>query len=164
MTGISAIASTAQLWKMFGNTGASAGASAFPPDPNAANSAGSTSTTAPSLPSGMQISMETLLALQSHEAQDQQATTQDVSLTPPTPEQQFLQEANKSPMERLREQILKSLGVSEDQLAQMPAEQRRAMEDKIAQIIREKIRQGTGVDQADAGSSSDAGTAISAVA
>lgn len=63
----------------------------------------------------------------------------------------FLEEAQKHPMERLREQIMKELGMSEADLAALPPEERRAMEDRIRQLIEEKLRQGMGVENADAG-------------
>jgi hypothetical protein len=44
-------------------------------------------------------------------------------------------------MERMREQILQELGLTEDSLAQMSPEDRRIAEDKIRQMIEEKIRQ-----------------------
>lgn len=91
------------------------------------------------------LSFETVFALQSR---DEPAPT----LTPPSATDIFLEEARKHPMERLREQIMKELGVSEADLAAMPPEERRAMEDRIRQLIEEKLRQGMGVDNAEAGS------------
>lgn len=88
--------------------------------------------------------METLLALQSDEPKPAPASA---SSSAPTAEDLFLQEAHKSPMQRLREQILDSMGLTEDQLAQMPADQRRAVEDRIADIIKEKIREANGGTQ-----------------
>ncbi len=41
----------------------------------------------------------------------------------------------------MREQIMKELGVSEEDLAQMPADERRAMEDRIRELVEEKLRQ-----------------------
>ncbi len=85
--------------------------------------------------------METLLALQSDELKPTQVS---VSGNAPSAEDLFLQEAHKSPMQRLREQILDSMGLTEDQLAQLPADQRRSVEDRIADIIKEKIREANG--------------------
>jgi hypothetical protein len=64
----------------------------------------------------------------------------------------FLKEARKGPMERMREQIMQQLGVTEADLAAMPPEEKRAMEDRIRQLIEEKLRQGMGVDNAEADS------------
>lgn len=63
----------------------------------------------------------------------------------------FLEEAQKHPMERLREQIMKELGISEADLAAMAPEERRAMENRIRQLIEEKFRQGMGVENAESG-------------
>ncbi len=88
------------------------------------------------------ISFESFLSLQSlDEAEEPQ-------LTAPSATEIFLEEAQKSPMERLREQILAELGLSEESLAQLPPDERRATEDKIRDMMEEKFRQGMGVDQA----------------
>jgi pyrroline-5-carboxylate reductase len=56
--------------------------------------------------------------------------------------QKFLKEAQKTPMERMREQVLGALGLTEEALAQMSRDERRSAEDKIREMIEEKIRQG----------------------
>jgi len=76
----------------------------------------------------------------------------ETEISAPSATDIFLEEARKDPMERLREQIMKELGISEADLAAMPPEERRAMEDRIRQLIEEKFRQGMGVDNAEAGS------------
>lgn len=100
--------------------------------PRSANSAGSQSI----LPSSSigSLSFETVLSLQ--------ALDEPKPIEAPSATDIFLEEAQKHPMERLREQIMKELGVSEESLAQMPPEEKRAMEDKIRQMIEEKLRQG----------------------
>ena len=50
----------------------------------------------------------------------------------------------------MRDDILKSLGLTEDDLAHMSPEERAAVEDKIKQIVEEKFRQGAHVDAAGA--------------
>ena len=102
----------------------------------AANSAGPLSI----LPSrsAVQLSFENILALQS--LSDPTST----KLTEMSATQKFLAEAQKSPMERMREQVLGDLGLTEESLAQMPPEDRRAAEDKIRELIEEKIRQAMG--------------------
>lgn len=109
-------------------------AQAFAPNTNvAANSAGPPSI----LPSGseVQLSFDNIIALQSLIDEEPEQLT-EMSAT-----QKFLQEAQKSPVERLRDQILQELGLSEEELAQLPPEEKRAAEDKIRQMIEDKIRQ-----------------------
>ena len=91
--------------------------------------------------SATQLSFETLLSLQSL---DQPALEEVLA---PTPTQIFLQEAQKSPMERMREQILEQLGLTEDAIDQMPPEERRAVEDQIREMIEQKLREGMGADR-----------------
>ena len=51
----------------------------------------------------------------------------------------FLEYMSKSSTELWRERILSSLGLTEDSLAALPPEKRRAVEEKIEQIIRDEI-------------------------
>lgn len=120
------------------NPGVSAGVFAPTNTNAAANSAGALSI----LPSNSahQLSFENILALQSL-ADEEPAQLTEMSAT-----EKFLQEAQKTPMERMREQILKELGLSEESLAQLPPEERRAAEDRIRELIEEKIRQAMGAD------------------
>jgi hypothetical protein len=62
----------------------------------------------------------------------------------PSAEQLFLEEARKSPIQRMREQLLEELGLNEASLAQLPPEERRAIEDQIRKAIEEKFRQAMG--------------------
>lgn len=101
------------------------------------------------LPGVPAISLDTLLALQGDHTKAPSLGA-SISAHEETPEQKFLDEAQKTPMQRMRDDILRSLGLSEDALAQMPADQRRAAEDKIRQLIEEKLKQGMGVDHAEA--------------
>jgi|CXWL01.1.fsa_nt_gi hypothetical protein len=120
---------------------------------NAANSAGALSI----LPAAQAqpLSFETVLALQ---RLDEETTT----ISAPSATDLFLEEARKSPIERMREQILEELGLSEDGIAQMSPEERRATEDKIRQMIEEKFRQAMGGDEKPAQSNAEA--MLSAVA
>lgn len=95
------------------------------------------------------LSFESILALQKIE--DPELTT----IEPPTAEELFLEEARKHPMERLREQILEQLGITEEELAQLPPEEKRGMEDQIRKLIEEKIRQANGAEDAPPGSNSE---------
>lgn len=81
------------------------------------------------------------MMLQGADKDDEAASSTQASLTQPSIEDQFLAEAHKTPMQRVREQILKALGITEDQLAQMPADQRQAMETRIRDLIQEKMRE-----------------------
>lgn len=86
-------------------------------------------------------SFDTVLSLQSL---DEPAPE---TISAPSAEALFLQEARKSPMERMREQVMQALGVSEEDLAAMPPEERRAMEDKIRELIEQKLREAMSADQ-----------------
>ena len=69
---------------------------------------------------------------------------------------EFTELANQTPAERIRDQILQRLGLTEDDLKAMPPEQREAVEKQIADELK---RQLTGEDGKDEPS---AGTVISA--
>lgn len=115
------------------NADSAAGAFAPTTTNSAANSAGSLSI----LPTraAAPLSFENILALQSL-GEPEEPKLEEMSAT-----EKFLEEARKTPMERMREQILEQLGLSEDALAQMSPEDRRVAEDKIRELIEEKIRQ-----------------------
>jgi len=104
-----------------------------------ANSAGSPATILPIAPVAP-LSFDTIINLQSLD-EPEPDTLEEI-----TPTQKFLEEAQKSPIERMREQILAELGLSEDALAQMSADERRVAEDKIRQMIEEKLRQAMGAE------------------
>ncbi len=99
---------------------------------------------APILPSaGASISMDSVLFLHSE-------TEPAAAVKPPTASELFLKEIQKDPIERMREQIMEELGLSDEALAQMSPEERRAAEDKISAMIEEKLRQGFGAERGDA--------------
>lgn len=54
---------------------------------------------------------------------------------------EFHEYMEMTPAERLREQILKEMGLTEEQLEQMPPEERAAIEDKIAALMRERMEE-----------------------
>jgi hypothetical protein len=117
----------------------------FAPNANvAANFAGPLSILPSS--SAVQLSFENVIALQSL------IDEEPAQLTEMTATQKFLAEAQKTPMERMREQIMKDLGLTEESLAQMSPEDRRIAEDKIREMIEEKIRQAMNADDAPADS------------
>ncbi|MEZ5956865.1 MAG: hypothetical protein R3C27_06610 [Hyphomonadaceae bacterium] len=115
----------------------------FAPDTNAAaNTAGPLSI----LPSrsALQLSFDNIIALQSL-ADETPAQSTEMSAA-----QEFLAEARKTPMERMREQVLQELGLTEESLAQLPPDERRIAEDRIRALIEEKVRQAMNADGAPA--------------
>ena len=62
----------------------------------------------------------------------------------PTTEEKFLDYARMSVAERMREQLLKSKGLSEDDLNSMDPEKRAALEKEISEELRDKILKQTG--------------------
>ncbi|HVK78983.1 MAG TPA: hypothetical protein VM915_00090 [Verrucomicrobiae bacterium] len=101
----------------------------------------------PAANTSLGLSLETILQLQGQADEEAQAKAleESSSLKQPTAEELFLEEARKSPIERMREQILEALGISEESLAALPPDEKRAMEDKIAKMMEEKLRQSSGV-------------------
>jgi|GEM_PF-6471102 len=55
---------------------------------------------------------------------------------------EFLEIAKKSPAERIRDQILKAKGLTEEDVEAMSPEKREALEKEIADIIKDKIEEG----------------------
>jgi hypothetical protein len=51
----------------------------------------------------------------------------------------FNAEAEKTPAERMREQLLARLGLKESDLANMSGEERKAVEAKLAEMIKEEV-------------------------
>ncbi|UPT63963.1 MAG: hypothetical protein M0D54_05310 [Hyphomonadaceae bacterium JAD_PAG50586_4] len=131
---------------------------AFQPPVGALSEAASPAASGTILPAAntsLGLSFETILSLQSlDEVEPTQLVAQSAT-------QKFLEEARKSPIERMREQIMEELGLTEDSLSQLAPDEKRAMEDKIAQMIEEKLRQGMGGEQ---GADTDAGSMIELVA
>jgi hypothetical protein len=95
------------------------------------------------------LSFESILQLQSLDEPEQ------ATIEPPSATEIFLEEARKDPIERMREQIMEELGISEADLAAMSPEERRATEDKIREMIEEKLRQANGGDDAPAQSNGE---------
>lgn len=97
----------------------------------------------------MPLSFESILQLQSLDEPE------PATIAAPTPTELFLEEARKDPIERMREQIMEELGISEADLAALPPDERRAMEDKIREMIEEKLRQANGADDGPAQSNGE---------
>ena len=66
-------------------------------------------------------------------------TQTSASYTGKTAAQELEEYLKKSPAEHMRDAILKEMGLTEDDLAAMPPEQRKAVEDTIATKIKEKL-------------------------
>lgn len=52
----------------------------------------------------------------------------------------FLEYVEKTPIERIREQILEKLGITEEQLASLPPEERAKIEEDIAKEIEKRVK------------------------
>ncbi|WP_076858780.1 hypothetical protein [Bradyrhizobium mercantei] len=61
-----------------------------------------------------------------------------------TVEQTFLKYAQMSPMDRMRANILKSMGLSEEDLKNMTPGQRAAVEQKIKELIEQSFQKNAG--------------------
>jgi hypothetical protein len=58
--------------------------------------------------------------------------------------QEFMDYAKMDPMARMRANILKSMGLTEDDLKKMTPEQQKAVEQKIEQIIQQQLQKNAG--------------------
>ncbi len=52
---------------------------------------------------------------------------------------EFMDLAKMTPLERLRKELLEKMGLSEESLAQMPVEERAAIEEEIRRAIKERL-------------------------
>lgn len=92
-------------------------------------------------PSGLLSSgtQSTLLAAQeSSTSQPKQQSADPNAYQPTDTEKAFLEYMEKTPAERIREAILKEMGITEEDLAQMTPEQRQGIEEEIAQRMQDK--------------------------
>lgn len=62
-------------------------------------------------------------------------------------EQQFLEIARKSPLERMRDKIMEDMKLSDDSLAQMDTETRTAVEDEVKRRMMETLGASTDTGQ-----------------
>jgi basic membrane lipoprotein Med (substrate-binding protein (PBP1-ABC) superfamily) len=58
-------------------------------------------------------------------------------------EKQFLDLANMNPMDRMRAGILKSMGLTEDDVKNMSPQQQQAVEQKIREMIEQEFQKNT---------------------
>lgn len=77
--------------------------------------------------------------------------------------QEFLDFMDKTPEERMRAQILGSLGMTEEELAALPPDERRKIEDKIRETIETRVRKDTEEKTAEAAANADKPLAAQAV-
>ncbi|MBI1362230.1 MAG: hypothetical protein GC155_18295 [Alphaproteobacteria bacterium] len=98
------------------------------------------------------LSANTILSLQA----DNPASSDGAEIEP-SPEETFLKEARKNPLERLieqwRKQALESMGLTEGDLKGMDAGKLAGVEKKIADFIRQKLKEALGTDAAASGDS-----------
>lgn len=66
-------------------------------------------------------------------------------------EEKFLDYAKKSPAEKIRDALLKSIGVTEEEFAQMSPEQRKEVEQKIADKIKDAMQKQTSKGESTSG-------------
>ncbi|SBW12726.1 conserved hypothetical protein [uncultured Alphaproteobacteria bacterium] len=69
--------------------------------------------------------------------------------------QDFLDYMDKTPEERMRAQILGSMGMTEEELANLPADERKKIEDKIRETIEARIQKDTEEKTAEAAANAD---------
>jgi TPP-dependent pyruvate/acetoin dehydrogenase alpha subunit len=60
-----------------------------------------------------------------------------------SPEEKFLDYAKKNPAEKMRDALLSSIGVTEEELKNMSPEQQQEIEQKIADKIKEAVNKKT---------------------
>ena len=58
--------------------------------------------------------------------------------------QDFLDYAKMTPMQRMREEILKSLGLTEQQFKELSPAQQQAVNQKVQQIMQQQLQQNSG--------------------
>ena len=63
-----------------------------------------------------------------------------------TPKEEFLEYARMTPAEKLRESVIRSLGVSEEELKRMDSKERQRIEEQVRELIRQKV-ESDGSDQ-----------------
>jgi hypothetical protein len=90
------------------------------------------------------LGIDALLALQDAGPAAQPAPTSlnaepETESLDPSAAEQFLDYMQKSPEERLRDNILKALGVTEEDIANMSPDERMAIEKKIKDIVKETL-------------------------
>lgn len=112
-----------------------------------------------------QLGADALLALQEAEGKSSVGESSEKKAeVKSSAEEQFLDYMQKSPAERLRDKILKALGVTEDDIKNMTPDERMGLEKKIQEIIKETMVKAEGAGEPSARESAvkDAGVTTSA--
>lgn len=137
---------SAAIWlNSVGKTAASGASNIFPTDRAGQKEqakAAAANTSFPTTPP-VNLGAEALLALQ-QDAPSAGAASMPASEAPAeelgsSAADEFLDYMKKTPEERLRDKILKALGITAEELEAMPMEERLAVEEKIADIIKETL-------------------------
>lgn len=89
--------------------------------------------------SGLSSAVGTLTAPLRARAQEGAKAVPDAPSGGGTAEAEFLKYARMSPAERMRDAVLKQLGVTEEDLKAMSPEKRQAIEKKMAEMIKEQV-------------------------
>jgi hypothetical protein len=66
------------------------------------------------------------------------------SVGEPSAKDEFLKFQSKSPAEKMRAMMLAKLGVTEEQLKAMPPEERKKIEDKLKDMVKEQVQNDIG--------------------
>ena len=86
------------------------------------------------------MSLSVQSSMRSFKLSDLLSSKAGTPLPATTAEEEFLEIARKSPLERLRDKILEDMTVSEGALAQMEPEARQAVEDEIKRRMLEALQ------------------------
>ena len=71
---------------------------------------------------------------------DRFSSAEAVKQEQPTAEDKFMEFAKQTPAERMRSSILSSMGLTEEKLAAMPEDQRKAIEQKIEDLLKQAAK------------------------
>lgn len=130
---VGGLGGSSAIWlNSLGKTGDGAADAVFAPTKNGKDDPAKPAVSNTSFPTSSPVALgaDGLLALQEAD---------ETKLEAPSATEQFLELMKKSPEERLRDSILKSLGLTEDDLNSMPPEKRKMVEEMIAERIKDQI-------------------------
>jgi hypothetical protein len=69
------------------------------------------------------------------------STSASTSVSPSSPQEEFLEYARMTPAERIRAAILEEMGISEDEIENLEPARRDTIEKEIAKRIRDKLEE-----------------------